>query len=100
MSSTNIRTRADVLADIAAMRASLGTDEPYVSPMHFDELRAEWNALVEDEQNAAWRQYEDRVITWSAWRELLIVTEEERETIASHARWFRAVADDMEAGLM
>lgn len=100
MSSTNTRTRADVLADIAAMRASLGTDEPYVSPMHFDELRAEWQALAEDAQNAAWRQYEDRVIDWRRWRELLIVTEEERVAIESHARWFRAVAADMEAGLM
>lgn len=100
MSNSITRTRHQALADIAAMRDSLHTDQPYVSPMRFDELRAEWRALAEADDAAAWRRYEDNVIDWDAWCAHTESIAEEGETINGIAQWMCAVAADMEAGLM
>lgn len=100
MTNATARTRADVLADMRDMRASLGTDEPYVSPMRFDELHTEWMQLAEADSVDAWQKYEDRVIGWDQWRKRHIEIEEDRVAVDAHAAWFRAVAADMQAGLM
>lgn len=61
------RTLAGIVAEMRDMRASLGTDQPWMSLGAAERLLAEARDAAEVEHAAAWREFDDSVIGQRAW---------------------------------
>jgi hypothetical protein len=61
------RTLADIVADMRDMRASLGTDQPWMSIGAAERLHAEARDAAEVEHAQAWREFNDDAIPQRVW---------------------------------